>query len=236
MSLETTVATWRHKVLVDDTVVFGGDLAGTGAICGGFSRQRAHALVPATDRIELDLVFDSKTNGNTIIVGLAISDSATFSQANSDASWQWGFDQHLGAFEASSLRADVGVVAAPMAARIIYEAGVLTWRSGNGADVLRFTSARSSGAIQTVMLQGLSIDVTFLGTGGSVHATLKAGDSAAPEIAMDGSTGRLGLFELVVDQEAMVAQHAYFNKFFEVTGFPSGKPRPTEGKIWPRNY
>lgn len=239
MTLETIAVTWRSKFNVDDSVVFGGDLAANGSATGSyangaFSKQRASSLV-SSDYIELDFTFDAKSNGHGVAVGLAVNDPDQ-GFALMDAAFVWDTDQHLKVYEQGSLRSDIGVITLPMSCRIIYNAGVLTWRSNAGVDTLRFTSARSVAAIQTVMVQGLSVDASFNNTSGKFHATLKGGTSSTPEIAMDGSTGRLGLQSLYVAPASLIAPQISLLHTLSATGFPSGKPRPVEGKIWPRNY
>jgi hypothetical protein len=239
MSLETTVCTWKHKHDVNDAVVFGGDLAATGSSpatwsSGAFSTQRACALAVG-DYLELDFTLDAKANGDGVAVGLSMWDR---SQNFTDilACWSWGTDQHLKVFEDGVQRFDQGVITLPMSCRIIYDAGVLTFRSNSGTDTLRHTSTKTVAQVYSEMLRGLSVDASFLGTSGKFHATLKGGTSATPEIAMDGSTGRLGTAYIQPQGMVMENYNQQMLRELVAVGFPTGAhPRPTEGKIWPRN-
>jgi hypothetical protein len=240
MTLEVVSPTWRSKTNVDDTVVFGGDLAANGSATasyanGAFSKERACALA-STDYIELDFTFDAKTNGHGIAVGVAVNNPDN-NFTLMDAAFVWDTDQHLKVFEQGSQRADIGVITLPMSCRIIYNAGALTWRSNAGVDTLRFTSLRTTAQILAIMVQGLNVDASFNNTSGKFHATLKGGTSSTPEIAMDDSTGRLGLQTLYAPSAAFVQPDISLLRTFEVTGFPPANPnpRPTVGKIWPRN-
>jgi hypothetical protein len=239
MTLETVAPTWKHKHNVDETIVFGGDLGANGSAAsswtnGAYSIQRACALALG-DYIELDFTFDAKSNGHGIAVGLSVKDPDQ-DRLTSTIVWEWGTDQVLRGYENGSLAFSVGVITLPMSARIIYNAGVLTMRSNAGSDVLRFTSARAVDLIYADMFAGLSIDCSFFGTSGKMHATLKGGTSSTPVIAMDGSTGRLGVSTIQVPTTDMSSYRTFGTRVISAEGFPplNLHPRPTEGKIWPR--
>ena len=147
--LDTATATWKSKITVDDTVNFGGDLAATGSSpaswsSGAQSIMRVAALAP-TDYLELDFTVDARTAGHGLMVGFAPSylAPASPSPAGLAASIWWDTDNTLKAFEGASLRASQAGLTLPMSCRIIYNAGVLTWRRNSGSDILFFTSART---------------------------------------------------------------------------------------------
>lgn len=239
MTLETVAPTWRHKYTVDDTIVFGGDLAANGSspaswASGAFSRQRACALAIG-DYLELDFTLDAKTNGHGIAVGLSVFDPDRL-YTSMVASWVWDTDQTFKARESGAQKYTAGVIVLPMSARIIYNAGVLTFRSNAGVDTLRWTSTRPVDSIYDDMLRGLCIDAAFYGTSGKFHATLKGGTTSSPEIPMDGSTGRLGLAAFDAQGVVMETHNQSMLREFQAQGLPPpATPRPTEGKIWPRN-
>jgi hypothetical protein len=241
--LDTKAVTWKSKITVDDTVNFGGDLAATGSspanwLSGAQSIYRTAALT-ATDYLELDFTFDAKTSGHGISVGLSPIYKAPGapSAANMAAAWVWDTDNHFKVYEGNTLRIDIGVITLPMSARIIYNAGVLTWRSNAGADTLRFTSVRTVDQVVNEMMDGLQIVAFFFNTSGKFHATLKGGDASTPEVGLVGAgTGRLGIPSLEPHGMDMSSYNKAIFRQLSAEGFPSGRVRPTEGKIWPRNY
>lgn len=238
MTLNTLAPTWKFKTLVDDTVIFGGDLAATGSSpnawsSGAYSQQRAF-LIDTTDYLELDLTFDAKTNGHGISVGLSnFYPGLVVNSANWDANWVFATDQTLTAYEQGSLRYTAGA-SLPMSCRIIYNAGVLTFRSNAGSDILRYTSLRTVAAIRDVMRIGLSVMVVFWGTSGKLHLTLKGGDSSSPEVA-GTSTGRIGT-QVTEARVLMPSLGLTQTRTLEIGGlWPyNPHPRPQAGKIWPR--
>jgi len=243
--LDTKACTWKGKITVDDTINFGGDLAATGSSpaswsSGGQSVQRVAALAP-TDYLEIDFTFDAHTAGHGILVGLAsqyVPPSAPPVTAI-DAAWVWDTDNHLKAQEPSSASTDIGVITLPMSCRIIYDAGVLTWRSNAGVDTLRKTTSRTVSQIYNVMQAGLQVIVLFNNTSGKVHVTLKGGDASTPEVGWTtGGTGRLGLPFLDPAGMDMRSYNRAIFRTLDPQGFPppDPHPRPTEGKIWPRKH
>lgn len=243
--LDIIAVTWKSKITVDDTVNFGGDLAATGSSpaswsSGAQSIQRTAALA-ATDYLELDFTFDAKTNGHGIMVGLATQYVApgTPPLAAMAAGWWWHTDQHLIAFGAGEVNTDIGVITLPMSARIIYNAGVLTWRSNAGVDTLRKTGSRTTDVIIKEMKDGLQVIVHFFNTSGKVHVTLKGGDASTPEVALSGvGTGRLGVPALDPQGMDMTPYNLAMFRNLSAEGFPppNPHPRPIEGKIWPRKH
>lgn len=243
--LDTTAVTWKSKITVDDTVNFGGDLAATGASpaswsSGAQSIQRTAALL-SSDYLELDFTFDAKTNGHGIMVGLAPQYVApgTPPLAAIVAGWWWHTDQHLIAFGTGETNTDIGVIGLPMSARIIYNAGTLTWRSNAGVDTLRKTGTRTTAAVVKEMMDGLQVIVHFFNTSGKVHVTLKGGDASTPEVPLSGvGTGRLGTPSFDPHGMDMTPYNLAAFRQFSAQGFPppNPNPRPTEGKIWPRKH
>lgn len=227
--MDALVATWQNKVNVTDTSVFGGDLAAAGTApnswsSGAFSKERAGGDL--IDYLELDFTFDSPlTAGHGVAVGLCLQDPGqVFPSSAWESAWVWNTDNTLEAYEGGNKRYDSGVATTlPMSCRIIYNAGVLTFRSNAGSDILRFTSARTVAELTSIMRAGLNIKALFWGTSGSFHATLKATTTAPVSI------GYPAYFTQVLRPCPWVSRSVF------AQGFPTRKSRPTEGKIWPRN-
>jgi len=242
MPLETIAPTWRHKLKVDDTFVFGGDLkadptAGALGTSGAFSKERV-AAIGTTDYLELDFTFDAKANGDAIWVGLSSVD-ADHGATMDAAAIEWRTDQLLRFYEANNPVALIGPVTLPMSCRIVYDAGVLKFYSNAGVDTLRHTTVQSAATITAFMVKGFCVDAAFVGTSGAFHATLKGGTAVTPEIPFDGSTGRM-VDEIPIFAEGVLMESYQANLFRNIVpeGFPPpiAHPRPTVGKIWPRKF
>lgn len=241
MTLNVLAPTWKFKTLVDDTVNFGGDLAATGSSplswsSGAYSNERVFAIL-ATDYLELDLTFDAKSNGHGISVGLsAFYPGLVQNSANWEAHWCWNDTQQLIAFEQSVARYTQAGVTLPMSCRIVWDAGTLKFYSNAGVDTLRYTSLRSVATLLDAMKTGLSAMVTFYGTSGKVHVTLKGGTSVTPEVG-GTSTGRIGTQLMQASGILMPSLGIQLQRTLQIAVFPpSAHPRPTEGKIWPRRF
>lgn len=232
--MDTLAPTWQNKTNVSDAIVFGGDLAATGGASsswanGAFSKERVGGEF--CDYIELDFTFDADLTAgpNGAIVGLCPTDPGDIDVNGAwDTAWKWNTDDTLEAYEAGGKVYDSGVATnLPMSCRIIYDgqAGTETFRSNAGADTLRYTSLRTAAQIWAIIKKGLGLRVTFWGTAGKVHCTLKANTSTPSSI---GSLTYEAVFTL--QQSGLYAIRSPV-----ATGMPSGgNPRPTAGKIWPR--
>ena len=227
--MQIVAPTWKNKVNASDAVVFGGDIAATAGAPASYS-SGASSVERAVggNYVELDFTFDAKTNGHAIFVGLGLSDPDTNINSMLMA-WQWDGSQILTVQEAGSQKSSAGVIALPMSCRIIVDltAGTCTYRKNSGADVLQFTSAYTLTQLRAFVEQGLVVDVSFFNTSGKIHATLKADDGhiAAPtnEVVDDAwYVGNEGLY---------LPRTPEFS--FGVDAQPP-KPRPAEGKAWPR--
>ncbi len=231
--MDALVCTWQNKVTVDDTFHFGGDLKATGSSpgtwsSGAFSIERAGGDL--VDYIELDFTFDAAlTLGHGVAVGLCAQDPGQSAvNASWDSAWVWNTDGTLEAYDGGGKVYDsTSVIGLPMSARIIYNAGVLTWRSNAGSDTLRATSARTVAALNAIMRRGLQVKAAFLGTSGAFHATLKATTTAPVSIGAVTPYVKT-TFENLSSFAVRTPMAAGFPP-------PNPNPRPTEGKLWPRN-
>jgi hypothetical protein len=240
--LDTNPCAWKNKVNATDTFVFGGDIAaGAGnpaSWSGGAQSIHRVAALAATDYLELDFTYDARSAGHGIGIGFASQYIAPVSPSPAAlaASIWWDTDNTLKAYEGGSLRNSQAGLAIPLSCRIIYNAGVLTWRRNAGSDILFFTSARTTDQIMAEMVQGLQVMVFFFNNSGQLHVTLKGGDADTPEVGFTPpGTGRLGIPTLTAEGFDMTSYNRAMFRNLNAVGFPeSTNPRPTVGKIWPR--
>ena len=228
--MQTVAPTWKHKVNADDTVVFGGDLAATaGAPLSYSSGASSVERAVGGNYVELDFTFDAKSSGHAIFVGLGTGDPDQNINSIS-MGWQWDGSQILTVQESGSQKSSAGVVSLPMSCRIILDltAGTCTYRKNAGSDVLQYTSTLTPAQLRALVEQGLIVDASFYGTSGKFHATLKADDGhiGTPTRQIFDDT------EYVNNEGLYVLRTPVFSLGVESTT----KVRPTEGKLWPRNF
>lgn len=227
--MQSVAPTYKNKVNVVDTVVFGGDIGASGSApaswtSGASSVERA----AGGNYVELDFTFDAKTAGHGIVCGLSDTDPSQ-SDATVYYSWKWDTTGNLLVVENNVVKSNVGAISLPMSCRIIFDAvaGTLTYRKNSGSDVLQYTSLLTAAQVRAAIEQGLIVDTSFYNTSGKLHATLKADNAhiAAPTFeTVEGVT-------YVSNEGHSILRVPQFS--FGVDAAPP-KPRPTSGKIWPR--